>query len=206
MRDSSFKQPERKWVCDRHCEPTGRAPPYPQRRPRESGDPSVSATALIATPRPRVSGTAANGFCFNQHLWLWVAAFAGTTPTVMGSQIQFSNSRQPSLRAQAKQSIFFHCCTKAGLLRFARNDDQTQLRDLAARFARVLPVNFPPFGIRGRRECRTLGASAAACAVVESTRVSHHGHAGNVRHSPRNGFTAYFVLSPVTGLSCHRRP
>src|SRR5450631_428760 len=64
----------------------------------------------------------------------------------------------------------------------------------------------PPSSIRGRRECRTLGASAAACAVVESTRVSHHGHAGNVRHSPRNGFNGYFALSPVTGLSCHRRP
>ncbi|WP_291575579.1 hypothetical protein, partial [Bradyrhizobium sp.] len=25
------------------------------------------------------------------------------------------------------------------------------------------------------------------------------------RHSPRNGFTVYFALSPVTGLSCHRR-
>ena len=25
------------------------------------------------------------------------------------------------------------------------------------------------------------------------------------RHSPRNGFNAYIVLSPVTGLSCHRR-
>src|ERR1700730_16091664 len=34
---------------------------------------------------------------------------------------------------------------------------------------------------------------------------SHHGHTGNTRHSPRNGFTAYIVLSPVTGLSCHRR-
>src|SRR6202521_1961222 len=27
----------------------------------------------------------------------------------------------------------------------------------------------------------------------------------NVRHSPRNGVNAYIVLSPVTGLSCHRR-
>jgi hypothetical protein len=43
----------------------------------------------------------------------------------------------------------------------------------------------------GSRECRTLGASAAACAVIESTRVSHHGHAGNVRHSPRNGFNGF---------------
>jgi hypothetical protein len=25
------------------------------------------------------------------------------------------------------------------------------------------------------------------------------------RHSPRNGFTAYFVLSPATNSSCHRR-
>jgi len=39
----------------------------------------------------------------------------------------------------------------------------------------------------------------------KSTRASHHGHTGITRHSPRNGFTAYSVLSPVTGLSCHRR-
>ena len=65
--------------------------------------------------------------------------------------------------------------------------------------------NLPPSPIRGRRECRAPDAPAAACAVVESTRVSHHGHTGNTRHSPRNGFTAYFALSPVTGLSCHCR-
>jgi len=29
---------------------------------------------------------------------------------------------------------------------------------------------------------------------------SHHGHTGTTRHSPRNGFTAYFVLFPVTTL------
>src|SRR6266478_5266028 len=29
---------------------------------------------------------------------------------------------------------------------------------------------------------------------------SHHGHTGTSRHSPRNGFTAYFALSPVTRL------
>jgi len=26
-----------------------------------------------------------------------------------------------------------------------------------------------------------------------------HGHTGNTRHSPRNGFTVSFVLSPVIG-------
>src|SRR5260370_40499129 len=40
--------------------------------------------------------------------------------------------------------------------------------------------------------------------VVESTRVTT-----STPESPgipaRNGFTAYFALSPVTGLSCHRR-
>jgi hypothetical protein len=51
------------------------------------------------------------------------------------------------------------------------------------------------------------GARCARSRVwcVESTRVSHHGHTGNTRHSPRNGFTAYIALSPVTGLACHRR-
>ncbi len=32
------------------------------------------------------------------------------------------------------------------------------------------------------------------------------GSTGAFRLSLRDGFTAYFVLSPVTGLSCHRRP
>jgi len=44
-------------------------------------------------------------------------------------------------------------------------------------------------------------ARSRACSV-ESTRVSHHGHTGNTRHSPRNGFTAYIALSPGTGLFC----
>jgi len=48
----------------------------------------------------------------------------------------------------------------------------------------------------GSKECRALGASAAACASVESTRVSHHGHAGYVRHSPRNGFNGLLRALP----------
>jgi hypothetical protein len=45
------------------------------------------------------------------------------------------------------------------------------------------------------------GADAPA---AKSTRVVRHGHTGITRHSPRNGFTVSFVLSPVTGLFCHR--
>jgi hypothetical protein len=33
----------------------------------------------------------------------------------------------------------------------------------------------------------------------------HSGGTGNIRHSPRNGFTAYNALSPVTNSFCHRR-
>src|SRR5713101_10079069 len=57
----------------------------------------------------------------------------------------------------------------------------------------------------GRGECRMAAAPAASCALVavESTRVTT-----STPESPgipaRNGFTTYFVLSPVTGLFCHR--
>src|SRR5579859_96585 len=43
-------------------------------------------------------------------------------------------------------------------------------------------------------------APAASYAKVKSIRVSHHGFTGNTRHSLRNGFTASFVLSLVTGF------
>src|ERR1700733_8931139 len=32
--------------------------------------------------------------------------------------------------------------------------------------------------------------------VVENTRVSHHGHTGNTRHSPRNGFNGFLRALP----------
>jgi hypothetical protein len=39
---------------------------------------------------------------------------------------------------------------------------------------------------------------------IEPHECSHHGHTGYTRHSPRNGVTAYNVISPVIGLCCHR--
>jgi hypothetical protein len=41
--------------------------------------------------------------------------------------------------------------------------------------------------------------------LKEAHERSHHGHTGITRHSPRNGFNGLYVLSPVTGLVCHRR-
>jgi hypothetical protein len=58
---------------------------------------------------------------------------------------------------------------------------------------------------RGRRECRAPGAPAAACAKVVSKKAhalvrSHRKHPA----LPTQWFTAYFALSPVIGLFCHR--
>ena len=58
---------------------------------------------------------------------------------------------------------------------------------------------------RGRRESRVPTAPAVSCA--KSCAFGAHEHTGSAetaRPSPRNGFTAYFVLSPVSGLFCHR--
>jgi hypothetical protein len=51
------------------------------------------------------------------------------------------------------------------------------------------------------------GAQCARSRVcsVERTRVSHHGHTGNARHSPRNGFNGFLRALPGDRLVCHRR-
>ena len=40
--------------------------------------------------------------------------------------------------------------------------------------------------------------SLVCSVLVVAHECSRHGHTENIRHSPRNGFTAYFVLSPVS--------
>jgi hypothetical protein len=73
----------------------------------------------------------------------------------------------------------------------------------------VLPESFnlvAPLQDRGRRECRVRAAPAVSCA--SSAKKSAHEHTGErrtLRHPLRNGFTAYFVLSPATNSFCHRR-
>ena len=71
------------------------------------------------------------------------------------------------------------------------------------RISREFCVERPPSEIRGRGatprgEQGTPGADAPAAArgVVGSTRVSHHGHTGITRHSPRNGFNSLFRALP----------
>ena len=67
---------------------------------------------------------------------------------------------------------------------------QTQLRDLAAPFARGLPTNFLTLQSEGAGNAGRRCARSRVCSVG-NTRVSHHGHTGNTRHSPRNGFNGF---------------
>ncbi len=57
----------------------------------------------------------------------------------------------------------------------------------------------------GRRESRVPVAPAAACASVESTRVSHYRFTGTPGLPCAMVLTVSSGLSPVTGLVCHRR-
>jgi hypothetical protein len=64
--------------------------------------------------------------------------------------------------------------------------------------------NFLPSNVKGAGNAGRLMRPQPRVQSRKHTS-SHHGHTGITRHSPRNGFTACFVLSPVTGLFCHRR-
>ena len=76
---------------------------------------------------------------------------------------------------------------------------------LAARRARGFAITFAP---GGRGECRVPSAPAASCAkwlVQDAHEYSQRSHRKSPGIPARNGFTAYVVLSPAIGLSCHRR-
>jgi hypothetical protein len=76
---------------------------------------------------------------------------------------------------------------------------------LAACFHPSLSISLPLFENRGRRECRVRAAPAVSCA--KDCAFGAHEHTGErrtLRHPLRNGFTAYFVLSPVERACCHR--
>src|SRR5207237_6206512 len=84
-------------------------------------------------------------------------------------------------------------------------DDSGHSFAISPRVRASFILNMPPSEIRGRRECRALDAPAASHATKKAYERSHHGHAGITRAFPAQWFTAYSVLSPVTGLFCHCR-
>src|SRR5260370_23558431 len=61
---------------------------------------------------------------------------------------------------------------------------------------------------KNKRAQGTPGARCTRGLVCKHAQKNAHEHTGSAeaaRHSLRNGFTAYIALSPVNGLSCHRR-
>jgi hypothetical protein len=111
---------------------------------------------------------------------------------------------KPSLRAQAKQSMRQQG-SKSGLLRrfTPRNDVKIHHRILATR-----PSCAGIIRLLNSEGAGNAGRSMRPQPCVRNKKAhkhSHHGHTGITRHSPRNGFNGCFVLSPVTGLVCHRR-
>ena len=79
------------------------------------------------------------------------------------------------------------------------------VRILAAGFARGLASFSAPIEQRAQGKPGARCTRGLACKIVQRNAHEHTGSAEAVRPSLRNGFTAYNALSPVTGLSCHRR-
>jgi hypothetical protein len=110
-----------------------------------------------------------------------------------------------------------NCASEIGVrLRSLVRDDGCKFnyqtaRGYASAFSRreapELCVRLPPSQTtRGRREDRMRAAPAVSCATMHKK--THTSIQVQRRHPafPAQWFTAYSVLAPVTGLSCHRHP
>jgi hypothetical protein len=91
--------------------------------------------------------------------------------------------------------------------RCARNDGEESRygfafprRETPGGCFRTFPRRWREQGMPGARCTRGL-----VCKIVQRSAHEHTGSAEAIRHSLRNGFTAYAVLSPATNSSCHRR-
>jgi len=99
---------------------------------------------------------------------------------------------------------------KAGLL---RNSRSVQRRHMHSRSRGALRPRLTGKS-RPSVEQRARGMPGAQCTrslvCAQGSQYAHQSsqrrHRENIRHSPRNGFTAYSALSPATNSSCHRRP
>src|SRR6204780_1089739 len=75
--------------------------------------------------------------------------------------------------------------------------ERPRLRDLAECFFREVFIYSRPLRIEGAGNAgRPMRPRSRVQDVVESAH-EHTGHTGITRHSPRNGFNGYIVLSPV---------
>jgi hypothetical protein len=82
---------------------------------------------------------------------------------------------------------------------------QTQLRDLAAGIRPSFAIDFPSSNRRGRGVRWVPDAPAASHAKKNARACSLTGSPGWPSVPTQRFLPAYFVISPVTGLVCHRR-
>ena len=109
------------------------------------------------------------------------------------SQRNFNRIRHCE-RSEAIHSFF---APQDGLLRCARNDAETWLRDLAACFARALPEIALPSENRGRREHRVHAAPAVSCATCTiRTRTRAYRVSGGNPAFPAQWFYGLFRALP----------
>src|SRR2546430_13193816 len=135
------------------------------------------------------------GCCLAWSGWGWElvgevrAVRAGQRPT---ATVIASEAKQSILPLRGEMDCFV-----ASLLAMTEDATSHSRRALRPRFAIEFP--YPPN--RGRRECRVRAAPAVSCAsCTKKCAHEHTGSAETLRHPPRNGFTAYIALSPVSGL------
>jgi len=111
------------------------------------------------------------------------------------------------IASEAKQSIVPHkerldCFASLAMTAVI---DAPSTATIADMISRSRDKNCPRFAScfallekRGRREDRVRAAPAVSCAIAHKERAHEHtGPAESIRPSLRNGFTAYFVISPV---------
>jgi hypothetical protein len=107
---------------------------------------------------------------------------------------------RPSLRAKRSNPALEQQGRKLDCFAYARNDVETQLRDLAACFRARFEIWSGSLRKEGAGNAGRSMRPIAACAmvVIERTRVvrSHRNHPA----FPTQWFTAYFVFSPELGL------
>src|SRR4030081_2505787 len=111
---------------------------------------------------------------------------------------------EPVIGPAGGRTRWLACPGRRGLFSVLNFKKQIHVRILAARLARGLRLVVP----RKKREQGMPDARCTrglACKMGNENAHEHTGSAEALRHSLRNGFTAYNALSPATNSSCHRR-
>jgi hypothetical protein len=136
--------------------------------------------------------------------------------TLVQSLIQFSNSliviaservraKRGQMTGSAKQSIGDRIERVDCFVAFAPRNDEIHAsafpRRDDARVARNHPRKTEGAGNAGR----AVRTHSLACEIEKARKHSHHRYTASTGTPCAMVLTAYFVLSPVTGLFCHRR-